>query len=117
MTEPSLPSPPDRVVETCRAAVVLTTWPAERDAADFAHRLVDEGLVACVNVTAEITSTYRWQGAISVDRERQLVLKTTLDRVDSLLARVRALHPYDVPEFLVLPVAAGSASYLSWLEG
>jgi periplasmic divalent cation tolerance protein len=96
---------------------VLVTWPADRDAANIARTLVEEGLAACVNVTAEMDSTYRWQGKVSVDRERQLFLKTTLDRVEALLSRVRALHPYEVPEFLVLPASAGSAQYLAWLQG
>ena len=110
-------SSPDRVLETHRAVLVLTTWPAGRDASGLARALVDEGLAACVSATAEMTSTYRWKGEVSVDRELQLVLKTTAGRVEALLGRVRALHPYDVPEFLVVPAAAGSASYLSWLEG
>lgn len=117
MTDVSSPVPPDPLLETRRAVVVLVTWPADRDAADVARRLVEEGLAACVNVTAEMTSAYRWHGEVSVDREIQLILKTTSNRVEALLARVRALHPYEVPEFLVLPASAGSASYLAWLEG
>jgi periplasmic divalent cation tolerance protein len=116
MAEVFSSSPPDRLIETRRAVVVLVTWPADRDAADVARLLVEEGLAACVNVSAEMTSTYRWHGEVSVDRERQLILKTTVTRVEALLARVRALHPYEVPEFLVLPASAGSASYLGWLE-
>jgi len=107
----------DRVVDSHRAVVVLVTWPADRDAASLARDLVQEGLAACVNVTAEMASTYQWRGEVAVDRERQLLVKTTVDRLEALLARVRSLHPYEVPEFLVLPVAAGSAAYLSWLEG
>lgn len=107
----------DCVVAARRAVVVLVTWPADRDAAAAARVFVDEGLAACVNVTAEMTSTYRWGGEIAIDREHQLILKTTDDRLDALLARVRALHPYELPEFLVLPASAGSARYLAWLQG
>jgi len=117
MTDQLPRASPDHVRETDRAAVVLVTWPADRDPSGLARSLVEEGLAACVNATAEVTSTYRWQGVVSVDRERQLVVKTTVGRLEALLARVRQLHPYEVPEFLVLPVLAGSASYLSWLEG
>jgi periplasmic divalent cation tolerance protein len=96
--------------------IVLTTWPASSEAGAFARALVDERLAACVNVLAEMQSTYRWKDAIEVDVERQIVIKTTGARLAELEARVRALHPYEVPEFLVLRVERGAASYVSWLE-
>ena len=117
MTDARAVTTADRVLPARRAVVVLVTWPADRDASQVARTLVEEGLAACVNTTAELLSTYRWEGEVAVDRERQLVLKTTVDRVDALFDRVRTLHPYEVPEFLVLPVTAGSARYLSWLDG
>jgi periplasmic divalent cation tolerance protein len=98
------------------AVVVLTTWPASRDAAELAETLVSERLAACVNVLGEMRSTYRWNGAVEVEAERQLIIKTTARQLRSLQARLGALHPYDVPEFLVLPVAGASDAYLSWLE-
>jgi periplasmic divalent cation tolerance protein len=96
--------------------IVLTTWPASSDAGAFAHTLVDERLAACVNVLAEMQSTYRWKGAVEVDAERQIVIKTTEAKLAELEARIRALHPYEVPEFLVLRVDRGAASYVSWVE-
>ena len=77
--------------------------------------LVSDRLAACVNVLPPMTSLYRWKGAIEEDREQQLVIKTTRDRVAALEAKFHELHPYEVAEFLVLSAAA-SASYFEWLE-
>jgi periplasmic divalent cation tolerance protein len=98
------------------AVIVLTTWPARGDPAALARTLVAERLAACVNVLPEMQSTYRWKDNIDVDAERQIIIKTTEARLIELEARVRALHPYEVPEFLVVPVASGSDSYLAWLR-
>jgi periplasmic divalent cation tolerance protein len=98
------------------AVLVLTTWPADRDGLDVARALVDEGLAACVNILAPMTSVYRWQGRIEQEAERQLLIKTTRERVEALRVRLSTLHPYDVPEFLVVPVAGGSETYLAWLK-
>jgi periplasmic divalent cation tolerance protein len=96
--------------------IVLTTWPADRDADDFAKALVAEKLAACVNVLPPMLSTSQWKGSIESGDERQVVIKTTGPRVRDLEARLRALHPYEVPEFLVLSIDSGSADYLSWLS-
>lgn len=95
--------------------IVLTTLGAQADAAAFARVLVDERLAACVNVLPPMTSVYRWKGVVEEDREQQLVIKTTSDRVAALEARFHELHPYEVPEFLVLAVSEGSPAYLEWL--
>lgn len=102
-------------VEATSAVVVLVTWPADKDAAPLARALVDERLAACVNVLPAIRSFYRWEGAVHDEGEQQLVIKTLASAVPRLQARVQDLHPYDVPEFLVMPVVAGSAAYLEWL--
>lgn len=96
--------------------IVLTTLPPSHDAAAFARALVEERLAACVNIQAEMESVYRWQGRIEQDRERQVVIKTRAARIDALLGRVEELHPYDVPELLVIPILAGSERYLSWVS-
>jgi len=96
--------------------IVLTTLGAQTDAAAFARVLVDERLAACVNILPEMTSVYRWEGTIEEDREQQLVIKTTSDRVEALEARLHELHPYELPEFLVVAATDGSAGYLAWLE-
>jgi periplasmic divalent cation tolerance protein len=95
--------------------LVLTTLGATADADAFARTLVEERLAACVNVLPLMSSTYRWKDAIERDDERQLLIKTTAGRVDALQARVRELHPYETPEFLVVQVADGSETYLRWV--
>lgn len=97
--------------------LVLTTLPSDRAGADaFARTLVEERLAACVNITGEIQSVYRWQGRIEQDQERQIVIKTSRDSLDRLRARVHELHPYEVPEFIVLPIIDGSPAYLDWIR-
>lgn len=95
--------------------LVLTTLPASADAAAFASRLVDERLAACVNILPPMESVYRWKDRIEHEAERQLVIKTAADRLGALRARIDDLHPYEVPEFVVLPIVDGSASYLDWV--
>ena len=95
--------------------IVLTTFPADKDPEPLAKALVDEKLAACVNVLPVMRSIYRWKGATEQADERQLVIKTTSKCVHEIETRLRALHPYDVPEFLVLPILHGSRDYLSWL--
>ena len=95
--------------------IVLTTLPAEGDAERFATQLVQERLAACVNLLPPMQSVYRWKDAIEKADERQIVIKTTRTRLGDLEARIRQLHPYDVPEFVVLSIDSGSADYLSWL--
>lgn len=96
--------------------LVLTTIGADADAAALARTLVDERLAACVNIGAPMTSVYRWKGTIEQDREQPLVIKTTGDRLVALETRLRALHPYELPEFLVLSASGGSTAYLDWVR-
>ena len=95
--------------------IVLTTLPADADAAAFARALVEERLAACVNLLPPMESIYRWEGTIEQETERQVVIKTSRERVVALWERVRELHPYDVPEFLVLPIVDGNDAYLRWI--
>ncbi|MDQ3212571.1 MAG: divalent-cation tolerance protein CutA [Acidobacteriota bacterium] len=95
--------------------VVLTTLPPDADAAAFARGLIEERLAACVNLLPVMESVYRWEGDIEQESERQVVIKTSRERVPTLWDRVRELHPYDVPEFLVLPVVDGNDAYLRWV--
>jgi periplasmic divalent cation tolerance protein len=97
--------------------IVLTTLPADHDAAAFARALVDERLAACVSVHAEMESVYRWKDRIEQERERQVVIKTRAARVEAVIGRVEQLHPYEVPELLVIPVLNGSEEYLGWVSG
>jgi periplasmic divalent cation tolerance protein len=95
--------------------IALTTLPADADAAEFGRTLVDERLAACVNLLPVMESIYRWEGKIEFEAERQLVIKTSRDRVSELWDRVRELHPYEVPEFVVIPIVDGNEAYLRWI--
>jgi periplasmic divalent cation tolerance protein len=95
--------------------LVMTTLPADADASTFAQTLVETRLAACVNLLPGMDSVYRWEGAVEQERERQLVIKTTRARIAALWERVREIHPYDVPEFIVLPIVDGNDAYLRWV--
>jgi periplasmic divalent cation tolerance protein len=95
--------------------VVLTTWPADQDPAVLTRPLVEERLAACVNVLPAMVSSYRWEGKLEQAEERQVIIKTSRARLDALRIRLHALHPYEVPEFLVLAVTEGSDAYLQWI--
>jgi periplasmic divalent cation tolerance protein len=97
------------------AVIILTTVPDVERGAAIARMLVEERLAACVNVCAAMTSFYRWKGAIERADEHQLVIKATRDRIGAIEARIKELHPYEVPELLVLPVTDGGAAYVAWV--
>src|SRR5512139_2849116 len=97
------------------ALVVLVTTPSPERAAEIARTLVEERLAACGNVVPGIRSIYRWEGKVQDDAEALLLLKTTRARFDALRERVLALHPYDVPEVIALPVEDGTERYLAWI--
>ncbi|MDX1649349.1 MAG: divalent-cation tolerance protein CutA [Myxococcota bacterium] len=96
--------------------VVLITAPDADTGARIARALVEERLVACVNLVPGVRSIYRWEDAVQDDAEVLLVAKTASGRARALADRVREVHPYDVPEVLVLPVEGGSAPYLDWVR-
>jgi periplasmic divalent cation tolerance protein len=96
--------------------LILTTVPTAEAGETIARALVEERLAACVNVLAPMTSTYHWRGTVARDEERQLIIKTVRHVVPAVQARVAALHTYEVPELLVVPVAGGGASYLEWVR-
>jgi periplasmic divalent cation tolerance protein len=96
--------------------LILTTVPDEPRGEAIAEALLESRLAACVNISGPMASLYRWNGEIQRDTERQLVIKTTSDRIAAVQARVADLHPYELPEFLVVPVAHGSDAYLAWVS-
>lgn len=96
--------------------VVFVTAPDAETAAGLARSLVEEGLAACGNVIGQIRSIYRWQGKIEDEAEALLVLKTRGGLFKALEKRVVELHPYDVPEIIALPIAAGHLPYLDWID-
>ena len=97
--------------------VVLVTCGSMKEARKIARGVVGKRLAACVNIgTAAVESVYWWKGKVETGREVLLVMKTTAGRVGELEEEVKRLHSYDVPEFVVLPIVAGSRDYLGWLE-
>jgi periplasmic divalent cation tolerance protein len=95
--------------------VLLSTCPDAATAESIARELVGASLVACVNIVPRLRSIYRWNGAVQVDEEVLMVLKTAADRVSEARERLVELHPYDVPEVVALPVADGHHPYLQWV--
>jgi periplasmic divalent cation tolerance protein len=96
--------------------VVLMTTPDRETGERLGRALVEERLAACANVVPSLVSTYRWQGAVERAEEALVIVKTTEARVAELTERAVALHPYDVPEVLVLAVDAGHGPYLEWVR-
>ncbi|HEX2062035.1 MAG TPA: divalent-cation tolerance protein CutA, partial [Thermoanaerobaculia bacterium] len=94
---------------------VLTTVGPDFDARALARELVELRLAACVNIVERIRSVYRWQGKIEDDAEQLLVIKTADARVDALREALFQRHPYEVPEFVIVPVAGTSDAYGAWL--
>lgn len=95
--------------------VVYCSCPDEACAGRLADALVEERLAACVTRLPGATSVYRWEGSVHRDPEVLLIIKTTAGRLANLTARIEALHPYEVPEVIAVPVAGGSERYLSWV--
>jgi periplasmic divalent cation tolerance protein len=96
--------------------IVLTTVPNEDVGDTLARTFVTERLAACVNVLPPMTSIYRWEGSVEQASERQLVIKTTRASVERLKSRLGELHPYDVPEIIVVAIGDGGERYLEWLR-
>lgn len=95
--------------------IVLTTLPADADGAGLGRTLVEERLAACVNLLPPMESVFRWEGQIEQDREQQVIMKTSRARLAALWERLRELHPYEVPEFVVVSILDGSDAYLRWI--
>ena len=97
------------------ALIALCTCPDAATADRIARTLVEERLAACVNRLPDVESTYRWNGAVQVDTEVLLVIKTSRACYAALEARVVALHPYEVPEVVAIPIGEAHAPYLAWI--
>ena len=95
---------------------VVTTVERREDAERIARELVQRRLAACVQVVGPIASTYRWRGKIETAQEWQCWAKSRRNLYDEIERSIRELHPYEVPEILAVPVLAGSADYLAWLD-
>jgi len=97
--------------------VVLVTVPDEETGLSLAREVVEGGQAACGNVIPGITSVYRWEGKLHQDPETLVIFKTTEGSLNELKKRVVELHPYEIPEFLALPITEGHLPYLRWVQG
>ncbi|MCC6882858.1 MAG: divalent-cation tolerance protein CutA [Verrucomicrobiales bacterium] len=95
--------------------IVLTTFPDAATARQIGTLLIEQQLAACINVLAPCESIYRWQGAVETSSEVPGIFKTTREAFPALAEALRVAHPYEVPEIIALPVAAGSEDYLAWV--
>jgi periplasmic divalent cation tolerance protein len=98
------------------ARIVVTTTADPEEAARLGRRLIEERLAACATLIPAVQSLYRWQGRVESSTETLLVLKTGPEQLAALEARLRKLHSYQIPEFLVLTIDSASESYLDWLQ-
>lgn len=98
------------------AVLVLTTCESRARAEAIAERLVGEGLAACVNAVPGVSSTYVWDGKIERDEEVLLLIKTAQGRYRAVEGALKALSTYELPEVVMVPIGAGSAEYLAWID-
>jgi periplasmic divalent cation tolerance protein len=96
--------------------LISITTSSSEEAERIAEALVQERLAACVNIVPAITSIYRWQGEVHRDSEVLLIAKSRPELFESLAARVKEMHSYEVPEIIALPITAGSKAYLKWID-
>lgn len=101
---------------TNQVILALSTCPDEATARRIAESLVAEGLATCINRLAGVQSSYVWNGQLQNDSEILLMIKTTATRITELEVRLKALHPYELPELVVLPVTGGNEAYLDWVR-
>lgn len=99
-----------------RVLLVLCTCPADGTAERLAEALVSHGCAACVNIGAPVRSVYRWLGELETDEEILLLIKTTESAYPSLQTTLEAMHPYEVPEIIAVPVTHGLSGYLEWVR-
>ena len=96
--------------------LIFVTTGSETEAEAIAKTLVEERLVACVNIVSPIRSIYRWEGKAADDREWFLMMKTLATRFPAVETRIKALHSYQVPEIIAVPIETGSEAYLRWIR-
>lgn len=95
---------------------VYVTAPNHETALKIAHIIVEERLAACANILGAITSVYRWEGRVQEEGEVALIAKTTEEQLPALIARIKTIHPYDVPCIVAWPIVAGHQPYLDWIS-
>ncbi|MFQ6610456.1 MAG: divalent-cation tolerance protein CutA [Fidelibacterota bacterium] len=103
-------------MSTSKAEIVLTAVPDGKTAEKIAYLLVDNlRIVRCVNIVPQIRSMYRWQGKVCQEKEILLLIKSSKANREKIIAAVKAVHPYDLPEIITIPVTGGESLYLDWL--
>lgn len=107
---------PNPIPVSDSVVIALSTCPDEQTAKAIAEGLVQERLATCVNRIAGVRSTYFWDGGLKDDGEVLLIIKTTQTRLGELGSRLKALHPYDLPELIAIPAVGGNEAYLSWVR-
>ena len=97
------------------ALLVLTNLPDRAAAEKLADALIEKRVAACINILAPCRSVYRWQGAVQHDDEHPVLIKSTQAAYPALEAQIRALHPYELPEIVAVPIEHGLPAYLDWV--
>lgn len=95
--------------------LIITNLPDRASAIGLAHRLIDERLAACVNVLADCTSIYRWQGENETVSEVPVLIKTLAEHYAQLEQLIKSIHPYELPEIIAVPISSGLPAYLKWI--
>lgn len=96
-------------------SIVLFSAPSHECARTIIRQLVEDRIVACGTVVPHCTSIYSWQGALHEATEAQAILKVSVEQIDAVVRTIEHLHPYDVPEIIVLPVVSGLPAYIEWV--
>lgn len=96
--------------------LVLSTCPGSITAKQIANAVVSENLAACVQTISNVHSVFRWLNKTDSSDEYLLLMKTTMERYESLERKIRAMHPYELPEIIAVPIMAGFDQYLSWID-
>jgi periplasmic divalent cation tolerance protein len=96
--------------------LAFSTFPDAETARKISRELVAENVAACANIIPQIESIYRWQGEIEQGNETLVLFKTTAARFTAFEEKLKALHPYEVPEIICTPIDRGSAAYLEWVR-
>jgi len=104
------------ITDACDVVLILSNAPDLMLAKRIAHILVEEHYAACVNLGPAGLSMYMWQGSLEGADEIPITIKTTAARAPAVMEKLAQLHPYEVPEMLVLPAVGGSASYIEWVR-
>jgi periplasmic divalent cation tolerance protein len=96
--------------------VIFVTTGSTDEAQRIARTLVDEKLIACANLVPSVRSLFRWQGKVCDEAETLMIMKTVAANLEVIASRVKAMHSYQVPEIIALPIVGGSAEYLKWVH-